>query len=675
MNRSVRPTVLLIFFLCAALSLSGCNRPEVITPIPREVLEAILMFFVTAKNLQLAGNRELNRDHRHRGYFVWRRARFLGERNASWVSEANQTTLKNRVDSEYGAVETFLQAKIGTRDAPGPLYGGTDPVSPAHLDLDDVARVYIGDRAESSSVRRRKRDYREARRLFTQAIIWRAAAIEDEIWEPSADGRSATLKTAALNELIDRRLRLVERMAYNVASASALGGARWPRTLPGATGPWRDGFRVRMFEYPRVPKIRQFNAVLSGSPIWRLGERGTRYEYEVAQEDANLEQRFAGIRFPPSQIPHWRSPGSRSYRQFLAPSGRTAAQVIDDMFIPTPADKWEDWWGRTWMWCDHVIAALHLDSLLLGRRRRDGNDTRFNDLIDGDYVSIGAVVGAASRALDVDRLMADDDDPFFLNTVVPVNDLQVGDHLIFWNSFIYGMISTGDWRLENALVMTIDSDPRSGIQMAGNPPSLQLSLQGHGTPRFPYGRYTGHIADKLRGAMRHVQEQIENAVASDSSRTSLMYSERGGTEFVLWSPYEAFASPGAWWIRIPRARWSGDWGFASVEEAVQGIKKSVGHVSEAGTTFHVLNGDTGAVRLATGSGYHAPPDTDSVYFPIYEPAVQNAWNGYLPSRRSGPVASLPSRLRRLVVDGAMMPGIFYRGVSQPVPIVRPKVIN
>jgi hypothetical protein len=670
------------FILLLGLTLTSCNPQDTTTPVPITVLEGILTYFAARKTLHFTGNNAENREHRHRGYFIWKRSQFLGEHNAAWVTEANQTTLKNRVESEYDAVVAYLQTKIGTRSARGPFYGGADSVTPPHLDLADAARRYTSQSPSSSSVRSVKEDMIEARRLYTLAIVWRAAALHDDLWQPSSDGHTATLKVPQMNEILDRRLRMVERMAYNVSDSGALGGARWPATLTGATGPWRDGFRVRLFEYARVPRTARFVNAIGSSNIetdrskppystpkpWRVGERGTRLEYNVPP--------YPGLFFPASQAPHWTSSSSSGYHRRLHPNGQTAAQVIDDMFTPNPPTKWEDWWGRTWLFCDHCIAALHLEALLLGKRRRDGNDNAFNNILssNSDYIELGAFVGVGAPQ-DRNRLMADNDDPYFNNIVVNVNDLQIGDQLIFWNSFIYGMISIGDWRLENALVMTLDSDERGSIRISGTPPSLQLSLQGHGTGMIRYGGYTDIIARKLRDAMDHLQGEIRAAVTADPtlitdpSKRKHNYTERLTTELVWWSPYESFRSPGAWWIRIPPPQYN-YWGFGSTFATVRAIKKSVAFDG----SNHVLNNGTGGTfQVPVGSGYNPPPDITSVYFPIFEPRVPGGWNTYLNTRRVDPTFRAPDRLNALVVDGAIMPGIFYQGIGQPIPVVRPKV--
>ncbi len=703
--------VVLLLFIC--MSFVSCNEspaatptlppstPNPFVPLTSVVLEAILAHFVSRKTLDFEGEHFQFKVNRHKGYFVWRRAWWLGGYNQTWANEAGQTTLIHRLESEYDAVDAYLKSKIGTAAAPGPYAGGTDPKNPAHIDLDDVSRRYVNDRAGSETVKKRVQSNKVKRKRWTIAIVWRAAAIYDKVWKPSPDGTTATLNTDQMDEILDRRLRMVERMAHNVSSEAALGGRVWPKMLPGPNGPWKDGFRVRMFEYARVPNNKLFTDGIGAANIemnrskpnfepgktWRLGERGTRFEYNVAQPD-RLGHKRNGLYMPPSQTDNWLASLSE-YTQFLSPNSGTAADVLDNMFTPNPADKWEDWWGRTWMWCDHVLAALHLDALLLAKRRRDGNADALNNIVSSkpNYVLIGPVVGLG-KANDQGKMMEDSADPFFENIAVNVNDLQVGDHLIFWNSFIYRLISTGDWRLENAVVMEIDSDPKGGIRMAGKPPTFLLNLQGHGTGSTTYGAYTGVIADKLIGAMAHLQNEISTkasadpTIISDPSKRKIEYSERKSTAIIYWSPYENFTSPGAWWIQIPRSVYKNDWGFSSVTDTVTAVKKAVGHQS-GGPDKHIIHDGKKAITIDSGPGYNPPPDTDAVYFPIFVPRVSassgsntldEGWYAYLRNRSAnGAYRPRRTELNKITVDGTIMPGMFYRGVSQPIPIVRPKV--
>jgi hypothetical protein len=55
------------------------------------------------------------------------------------------------------------------------------------------------------------------RKNWVEAIVWRAAGIHQEPWSPG-------LQAAALEELLEHRLRIVERMKYNVTAPATIGG-------------------------------------------------------------------------------------------------------------------------------------------------------------------------------------------------------------------------------------------------------------------------------------------------------------------------------------------------------------------------------------------------------------------------------------------------------------------
>ena len=53
--------------------------------------------------------------------------------------------------------------------------------------------------------------------------------------------------------------------------------------------------------------------------------------------------------------------------------GGNAALAIDHLFAPST-----DFWDRSWIYCDHVVAAIHLESVQFGKRRRENSDVTFN---------------------------------------------------------------------------------------------------------------------------------------------------------------------------------------------------------------------------------------------------------------------------------------------------------
>jgi hypothetical protein len=129
---------------------------------------------------------------------------------------------------------------------------------------------------------------------------------------------------------------------------------------------------------------------------------------------------------------------------------------------------------------------------------------------------------------------------------------------------------------------------------------------------------------------------------------------------VQWSPYEAFDAPGAWWIKIPKDVWSGEWIYQSLDDAVKAVPRTV--AKEAG-----------------GTGYNAPPDPDAIYFPLFEPQVSSSssgdsWHAYLDKRKADATFRAPAKLNDLTVDGRLAQGLYYHGSAKTtIPVVRPKV--
>jgi hypothetical protein len=246
-------------------------------------LTAILQYFVALKNLHfkagVASDTQIKLD-RHKGFFVRRRAEDLGRQNPAWVVESGQTTLKARIQSEFEAVDELVKKRAGTVAVPGSLCGGVDPRDPPHLDLVDVGKIKTA--TPDKSAKQTAKGYLELRRYRIQAIIWRAAAIHNELWSPAADGLSATLKAKAVDEVLDRRLRAVERMNFQIS-------------VRGSEGLGDDAWGANIAPNTAAP----FEPVTTGAnpQEWRWGYGNRRIERNVPFPP--------GIFFPPAVAPHF----------------------------------------------------------------------------------------------------------------------------------------------------------------------------------------------------------------------------------------------------------------------------------------------------------------------------------------------------------------------------------
>jgi hypothetical protein len=759
--------------------------------VPTVVLENVLQHFIKGKNLRLTGHKESKFDE-HRAFFVWRRAMLLGDRHSTWVTEQNNVTLKNRIESEFLEVENFISKHIGTLEKPGPLLpalGGSGDITPNHLDLSDLAHQRTDEDPNSQAVRGQAKRFSKLRWLRAWPLVWRIAALQDDVWKPATNNQTATLRldnptapnpVGPITEYLDRRLRVIERMHFNIADFSgdfgAMGQQRWKTYGP--TGPWKDSFRVRIIEYPRLPS--HFEGVIGAPNIadprtpglvppshdpsigdpqdpahpnkdqhWNWSEEKRRLEWRVQPATAtlghmsltavsvasdgvatftttaahNLKEGFSiqvfGVepddynggwivksvpatdkftadigatpasptklgyiyrvsypwRIPPKLRRSWRANPGKQFRIDLVPNGQTGAQAIDQFFAIQGNQK-EDVWERPWIWCDHAIAACHIEGLLFGLRRRfaDG-ESRFNKLVNGSgppdlpdgalppYVALTSLIGVG-EPVNKGILMAHDKDRHFENTVIDIADLQVGDQLIFWNHILYSLISTGDWRLENALVMDLESDPRGDVRKD------RILLQGHGTDIRAYALYQQRIVDKLAPALTLVREEIRKTATAQPKMRSIPWRN---ANLVKWSPYDNFKevvypngtmNVGAWWVEVPLKHDFFTWD--SVAEAVKSLPKAIGH---------------GVGPLAApGSGYKSPPNQNSaIYFPLFEPQMSikaggkdlNGWDAWLEKRRTSNISV--QRLHFVKLSGSLVPGIFIKG-DRKVAIVRPKAL-
>lgn len=759
--------------------------------VPAAVLKNVLKHFIKQKTLRLTGRNKSVFDE-HRAFFVWRRAALLGESHPTWVTQANHDTLKKRIASEFQAVEDFIAKHIGTLNQPGPLLpvlGGSGDINPNHLDLRDLAHQRTDEDPAGRTVRKRAAFFSKLRWLRAWPLVWRIAALQDDVWKPAPNDETATLRldnpqvpkpVGPITEYLDRRLRVIERMHFNIGDFSdefgGLGRQKWK--VPGPTSPWKDSFRVRIIEYPRLPAglagaigaaniadapgglvLPSHDPSIGDPPDpthpnkeqhWQWSEEKRRLEWRVQPATAtsgavhltaasaaadglatfttaaahNLQAGFnievAGVepaayngswivnsvpapnkftafigaapgigtkfgfiyraiypwRIPPKLRRNWRANPGKQFRIDLVPSGQTGSQAIDQIFAIQGNQK-EDVWERLWVWCDHAIAACHIEALLFALRRRLTNgEDRFNKLVTGSgppdlppgarppYVALVNLIGA-EVPVNNGHLMSHDNDRHFENTVIDAANLQVGDQLIFWNHILYSLISTGDWRLENALVMNLESEPRGDVRKD------RILLQGHGTDIRAYARYQQKIVDKLAPALTLVREKIRTTVAANPGVSVIRWR---ATNLVKWSPYGNFQrvkypnhgnlNLGAWWVEVPLKHDLALWN--TVADAVKAMPKAIGH---------------GVGPLAApGSGYKPPPNQQSaIYFPLFEPRVSinvggkklNGWNAWLEQRRTSNIDV--RRLHVLKLSGSLVPGIFLKG-DRNIAVVRPKAL-
>lgn len=568
-------------------------------------------------------------------YFIRKRAKKI------FRPVMSADNLVARIDAESAVVRAY----IATKD---PLVTGQDSKTPPHLDLEDVAKITVsaapGDVMAMSAVVRAG-VYQTNRKRWISEIVWRAVAIHDELWKSSTPPE---LNVEALDEIFDRRLRVVEHMTCNVNTNGYFideSLRRW--SISGVSGPWKDNARVRVVEYPVIPR-KPFEDLKDELLVNHWIEAAGDFRYR----DANgIETHFRS-----DIAPSWRTRmggGGAAWVHYVPKQGVSPAEVLRRMYMPR-----EDFLERNWLYCDMCGSMTNLEALAFALKRRTGDDNDFdrvaNKVNNPDpakydaYMALGAVV-YADGPRDIGSLMADPQDPYFENTAVDPDELQVGDFTVFWNNRVYDAISGGAWVNEFSHVMGIDADPwKDEIKVDADGP--QIWFAGHGIQTKSYAGMAAELATALGSALKWaIQQTISNV-----PRFHMV-----NADVVKWSPYEDFDAPGAYWVEITEKTWKDRWLFNSLDEVLASVPRTI------------------ADSLGGGSGYHPPPDKTAAYFPLYEPALasmqNDPWRTYLAARKADASFRAPSKLEIVHVDGSMVIAIHYRGSTAKIPIVRPKV--
>jgi hypothetical protein len=689
-------------------------------------IDDVVKHFVGTKKLKVKDSTALvGWIARQQAFFVRRRAERIAAIVPAWIAAPNQPDLRARIEAEFTALEAFLTSQVGRGSTKGPLVpvlGGNAALdkTPKHLDLKDLAQRRTNEDAAGKTVKSRAEKLSWARIVKVHGIVWRCGGLHGGIWSdvPGPGHTAATLAPNVLAEVVDRRLHTIERMQHQVSSsgderdddflgAGALGyGKPFKAQGPGAFGPWKDTFRVRLFEYPRIGgstsdlmgKIDPANAGRISDPDadnylphphddpthatatpaadhrhweWNSAAKA-RLEWRVVHGSVDLTKPKAEFRFPRALHDDWKASPANQYNIDLQPvGGRTGAQAIDALFDTTRpvTDRWE----RAWIWCDHTIAALHVEALLFALRRRLGvgpGTDRFNKLVTGTappdipaggiapYVSLRPCVGITEPP-DRKFLLSHAGGLHFVNELTTDDDLELGDHVIFWNHSLYAKLTKGDWRNENSLVMSLDVDPATGKTKRST-----LRLQGHGVPIRFYAGFQREIADKIEGGLLAAQRNLIGTAAASPATVPFRKAK-----IVRWMPYPGInrvktpsgttVSIQPYWIEIPRG-----------DTEVDDPGTVAGHLAAIMAVYP----KTFANRTSPAAGYTPPPNTGAVYFPLFEPKFAvtkltgqkaNGWEAFFlfheaKATLKSPPATRPSLMAFVQMSGELIPGLDLR---------------
>lgn len=580
-------------------------------------------------------------------HYLDRRVLYLVTKNSSWGTETGYTSLTTRLAAEMKQVGDFVDERTTTLT-------GTDPVTPGHRNLEDAAKHLTTDGPSAISAQLQTNVSQRKDRIAQ--ITWRACAIEAELWSGGDSTLAPTLQPNPLKEILDRRLHAVEMLILH--DEGDLG--KW--SVASATSGWKDQQRMSMFQYPWVRYLgddADFSGALSAAGLTLAGLAPDWIDDKHGQIDYKVQ-----VRVRPESGADW-SWDQANYVLSLV-SGVQGADAIGHM-IPIDAKvdpAFEDFLERNWMFCDIMLAALHLQGFRFSRLRKTGSDSDFNTACAGGVTLRPLIPTTGPPA--VTELMANGA-PWFDAVAIPHDELQVGDHLIFWNNQFVRFIlppPASAFGLENSFVTRIGSD------------GYQVMLAGHGMPETNEKNFAEQMAQEMKRSFDDVRSKLNAAGAGGPPPPVLVAHTRRGVQFqvVNWAPFGEVFGPadstvvlkveGAWWIRLKREqlRDKSTDPVPSMTEALAIIPRSV----RVDTSIHM---DTPPLP----AGDHDPDFQESIYLPLSVPAgVSGGWDKYFTKPKG---LGDPVDLVDIIADGSLIPGFFLKGQTQAslVPVLRPKV--
>jgi hypothetical protein len=565
------------------------------------------------------------------------------------------TFLITRIGNEALTLANYVESKIGFGDTVGPLGGATDSsgITPPHADLSDVAKRRVVDE-DADAVDQNLAEFIRYRRDAIRGIVYRAPAIHRELWRSADTDLDPTLDLATLDIALDRRLRIVERMRYTDDAQ----GFPPDWQIQHADSGWTDNHRTILFEYPFIDVDDNLKAALidAGLDINNLGN-GFTYNEQLSQ----LSWPHGG-RLRPDAVPNFVPIGDGYSYQIASRPDLTPAQALDSLIPSTsPVDvSFADFWQRNWLFCDPMIATLHLDALRFALARANGNDDQFNEV-----ASQGAFIGPLLNG-------GDKPDPTVIMTagaalydgaLVRPSELQIGDHLIFWNSFFVRAVIGDAYGLENSLVMDADTDdPR------------EAKLAGHGISTKGYRKFADGMVRLVREQFKRARKEIFTRYHTDNSTVYFDLTYSGFTYHVMrWDPYDSvdfqpadtdqLHVPGVWWIRIILAE--------TLDEHRQPLTLARGLQ---------LFPQAVALRPTQAKPENAPDwganYKESIFLPLSRPnGIRGGWKAYFDARDNDTNTDDAIDLDDMKVDRSWVLGFFYNGPGSLIPVFRPKLTS
>jgi hypothetical protein len=454
---------------------------------------------------------------------------------------------------------------------------------------------------------------KEKRKELVATISWWAMAVHEQLQQAG--------RIDDLHMVVDRRLRVVERMLYYVADGVAT--RRWKideiNAAPG--GPWQDGTK-RIFEYPFVPR-RIFgdlcdpvvNGACQGQGMAGWDEAGFLLErpWQVSGEAQ----------------PYWEVTQSQILGEYPTIFYKTGAgsipptQAIDKVFKGST-----DFKKRNLLACDQVIHLLHIEGLVFALVKRN-RGSEFDTLVSGKpaashWLRVDSPWNAGDKGEEHGTFGAmpfianPDESAFFEHKRVRMSDIQLGDHLIVYNHPAYDrLVRHNTWRLENAMVVQLYPKPL---------------VQGHGMLPKTVWAERAEMLELCNKALARARTLVEEALETPPATTGFptIPAETRRARIVRRVPpgnsqYTTENQKADWWVCwIP----GDDKGEAALANSTRTARRNAAW-NEQKVEF-VTPWDATAtlsdLRVAVRAGLNrttppAPPATDDAlaFFPLWQP--------------------------------------------------------
>ena len=718
----------------------GSRRYDLPPPIDLTFAARAVGALTTKLELKPAAPGNKGKEDRCRTFFIWARARDLGIADATLRDGPGLETLKQRVERQFTLVDAFVNTLVGTAETRGPYFGGPGPEDQVrHLDLGRYVSPRLADppsTTEKDAIQAKPpsetqaRTLRELDRRRTRVIeiVWRAA-VDDDVWEGTGD--DVQLREAALTELLDRRLRSLERLHYEASSGATTSGIgssfierRWfPDNRPSSiVGPWRDDHTLRMFEAPSVPR-----AARSARDQWVV--------QEVIGNSGNVVKsasfpRFTGDIFSGTFLNWFQNhmtdefdwnewPGTRMGRDAVAtpkvwvrlpspglgrdgyawilqsvPGGIQAAEIVQKLFLSSP-----DWWERAWLHSDGVLAAIHLEALRHAKLRRDGKDDLFNALPAKVSLALDDYFEVRPQLVKTPNgIMRPGRTDHFENAAVAFDDLQVGDQVLFETNPVMSALGVAAWEYPTVLISGLDTSDTASDQ-----PRLllnRLRVQGFGAADLDYPSFQLLLAKNLDRTLQAVRDEVQAQVQLrvsagfpppdklqwDSGAIVEPAVAHNNDEWLLrhWNPYgDAWDPPGPWWvwINLKAPMWHGAFGDDPVKILGQ-TPGGIVWIADDKLLPEFRGRADPASTLPLGAGFQEPPWKDdppdgpsvgdphkTIFVPLFEP--DGGWIGYFDDKARDPTVKYGPRLNPVVADAKWLPGLARS--QDKIRVIRPRL--